>query len=282
MKAGLSGLRNGLLRRLAPAAAILLAACATVPPDAGTNPRDPFERINRHVFGFNDRVDRYVLKPVAKGYVAAVPLAFRLCIRSGFSNLGEIRNAVNDLLQVKPAGAATDTGRLVINSTLGVAGCFDVASRMGLDRRTQDFGLTLARWGVGTGPYLVLPILGPSDARDGIGLVPDNYLSPVSYVTPMHDRYILLGAQLIDARARLLDASDLLDQAALDRYQFTRDAYFQLRRNLQYEGNPPAPVEEDESGESGPAPGGAGTPPPTPAPAGTKAIPGQPVPQERR
>jgi phospholipid-binding lipoprotein MlaA len=257
-------------RMLAPAAAVVLAACATVPPEAGSNPRDPFERVNRHIDGFNQRVDRYFLKPVAKGYVAVVPSGIRLCISSGFSNLAEIRNTVNDLLQVKPLGAANDAGRLVINSTLGVAGCFDVASRMGLDKRDQDFGLTLARYGVGTGPYLVLPLLGPSDLRDAIGLVPDNYLRPTSYVTPMYDRYILIGAELIDLRARLLNASDLVEQAALDRYQFTRDGYFQIRRNLQYEGNPPPPAMEDDSGE------------PAPAPAGTPNLPVQPTPDQRR
>ncbi len=166
---------GGRLARCAiAAAALLLAGCATVPPGAGSNPRDPWERFNRQVYAFNDHVDRYLLKPVAKGYVAVVPHAFRLCISSGFSNLGEVRNAVNDILQIKPVGAATDTGRLVINSTLGMAGCFDVATKMGLERRTEDFGLTLARWGLGSGPYLVLPVLGPSgrhrsDRPDGAG-----------------------------------------------------------------------------------------------------------------
>ena len=161
---------GGRLERAAiAAAALLLAGCATVPPDAGKNPRDPFERFNRQVYGFNDQFDRYVLKPAAKGYVAVVPHAFRLCIANGVSNVGEIRNAVNDILQAKPVGASTDTGRLAINTTLGVFGCFDVATKMGLERRTEDFGLTLARWGAGPGPYLMLPVLGPSDVRDADG-----------------------------------------------------------------------------------------------------------------
>lgn len=252
----MNGHANGIGGRLARAAVaagvLLLAGCATVPPDAGNNPRDPLERFNRQTFEFNDRLDRYVMKPVAKGYVWAVPKAIRLCISSAFSNLLEIRNAVNDILQIKPAGAATDTGRLVINSTLGMFGCFDVATKMGLERRYQDFGLTLAHWGAGTGPYLVLPVLGPSDVRDGIGLVPDTFTNPITYVSPDRDRYLLYGASAIDLRAVLLDATDLIDKAALDRYQFTRDAYFQRRTSLQYEGNPPPPTEEDESGESGP------------------------------
>jgi phospholipid-binding lipoprotein MlaA len=253
-----------------PAAALLLAGCATVPPDAGHNPRDPYERINRHIDAFNDGFDRYFMKPVAKGYVYAVPAGIRLCISSGFSNLGEVRNAVNDLLQFKPLGAATDTGRLVVNSTMGVAGCFDIATRMGMERRDQDFGLTLAHWGAGTGPYIVLPFLGPSDVRDAFGKVPDSYASPIAYVMPVKDRYILYGVSFIDLRALLLDATALIDQAALDRYQFVRDAYFQRRLNQQYEGNPPLPAEEDESGESGP---GGSVP---------KAPPGQPAPQDKR
>ncbi len=255
---------------LAPMVALLLGACATVPPNAGNNPRDPYERFNRHVFAFNERFDQYVAQPLAKGYVMLLPSGIRLCIDSGFTNLLEIRNAVNDILQVKPLGAATDTGRFAINSTLGVFGCFDIATRMGLEYRSEDFGLTLARWGVGTGPFLILPVLGPSDVRDAIGLVPDNYLQPVNYVTPIPYRYGLTGLNLIDTRAELLDASKLIDQAALDRYQFTRDAYFQRRTSKQYEGNPPPPSEEDDSGETGPAP------------VGTKAKPDQPPPADRR
>jgi len=255
-----------LARCAATAAVLLLAGCASVPPNAGSNPRDPFERVNRHLFAFNDKVDQYLMKPLAQGYEAVVPRAFRLCINSGFANLGEVRNAVNDILQAKPIGAATDTGRLAVNSTLGVAGCFDVATRMGLERRHEDFGLTLARWGVGTGPYVVLPVLGPSDVRDAIGLVPDAYTNPVSYVTPVRDRYIVYGVYLIDFRAELLDATRLIDQAALDRYQFTRDAYFQRRTSLQYEGNPPPLPEDDDSGDAGPRPTGTKTPPAQPSP----------------
>ena len=254
------------LVRAAAAAALLLSGCASLPPDAGSNPRDPLERFNRQTFAFNDRFDRYLVKPAAEGYVAVVPDAFRLCIANAFSNVGEIGTAVNDILQAKPAGAATDTGRLAINTTLGVFGCFDVASRMGLKRRTEDFGLTLARWGAGTGPYLVLPILGPSDVRDGIGLAPDLYTNPITYVTPVYDRYIYFAGSAIDTRAGLLEASNLVDRIALDRYQFTRDAYLQRRRSLQYEGNPPLPPAEDDGGELTPTPAGATTQPAQPSP----------------
>ncbi len=147
-----------------------------------------------------------------------------------------------------------------------MAGCFDVATKMGLERRTEDFGLTLARWGLGSGPYLVLPVLGPSNVRDAIGLVPDSYANPISYVKPVRARYILYGAYLIDRRASLLDATDLIDQAALDRYQFTRDAYIQNRTSLEYEGNPPLAPEQDDSGETGPGADGAKTKPAEPPP----------------
>jgi phospholipid-binding lipoprotein MlaA len=259
---------------LAALLVMLLAGCATVPKDAGNNPHDPLERVNRQVYAFNDGLDRYFLKPIAKGYVWLVPSGIRLCISSGFANIGEIRNAVNDILQAKPGGAATDTGRLVINSTLGMAGCFDIASRMGLERRSEDFGLTLARWGAGTGPYLVLPLLGPSDLRDGIGEIPDSYLSPLAYIKPVKARYYLLGARLIDTRASLLDATDLIDRNALDRYQFTRDAYLQRRFSLQYEGNPPLPKEEDDSGEPGPGPPGTKAAP-EPGAGATQAAPAE-------
>ena len=271
-------------RRLAQAAllALVLAGCATVPPDAGSNARDPYERFNRHVYAFNDGLDRYLLRPLAKGYVWAVPHGIRLCISSGFANMAEIRNAVNDILQAKAGGAATDTGRLVINSTLGVAGCFDVATRMGLERRTEDFGLTLARWGAGTGPYLVLPLLGPSDLRDGLGEIPDAYTSPIGYIKPVSARFYLTGARVIDTRAALLDATDLIDRTALDRYQFTRDAYLQRRFNLQYEGNPPLPKEEDDSGEPGPGAGKTKTAPPQAEPSATTPAPPQPPSGDQR
>jgi phospholipid-binding lipoprotein MlaA len=264
---------RGLLATAVLAAATLLSGCATVPPGAGQNPRDPFERVNRHIDAFNDGFDRAIAKPLAKGYRAAVPPAIRLCISSGFSNLGEVRNAVNDLLQFKAAGAATDTGRLVVNSTMGVAGCFDVASKMGLEKRSEDFGLTLAHWGVGTGPYVVIPFLGPSDVRDAFSRVPDAYLSPIAYVTPVKDRYILYGVQFLDLRTLLLDATSLVDTAALDRYQFVRDAWFQRRRSEQYEGNPPPPAEDDDSGETGPGPG--------PNPGGASGA-GQPAAPDKR
>ena len=265
----MSGARNDIvrlwIRAAALAAALLLSACATVPPGAGSNPRDPWERVNRQTFAFNDRLDRYLIKPIAQGYQFVLPRVVRQCISNGFANMAEIRNAVNDILQAKPSGVATDTGRLVINSTVGLAGCFDIATAWGLERRHEDFGLTLARWGLGTGSYLVLPVLGPSDLRDGIGMVPDAYTSPTAYVQlmPVVARNSLLGTNLISTRSELLDTTKLVEEVALDPYQFTRDAYLQRRRSQEYEGNPPLQKLEDESGEESvppPGPGGADKP----------------------
>ena len=282
-----------LLRcRVAGAAVVVcaLAGCATVPPDAGNNPRDPWERVNRQTFSFNDHLDRYLLRPLAKGYEWLLPHVVRQCISNGFSNLAEIRNAVNDILQAKPVGAATDTGRLVINSTVGLAGCFEVANKIGLERRNEDFGLTLARWGLGTGPYVVIPVLGPSDLRDGLGQIPDAYTSPIAYIKPVKARYILLGVDVVQTRAGLLPATDLIEKTAIDKYQFTRDAYLQRRRSLEYEGNPPPPREEDDSDQPGPGPTQS---PPSPSPPNpsqpspsppspSPPSPSQPSPQDQR
>jgi phospholipid-binding lipoprotein MlaA len=237
-----------LQRLLAAAAAALLAgACATIPPDAGNNPVDPLERINRHVFEFNDRVDRAVLKPVAQGYVAVVPEPVRSCVSNFFANLGDVGNALNNLLQGKPVEAVSDVCRIAINTTIGVLGCFDVASKMGLERHNEDFGQTLGRWGIGAGPYLVLPLLGPSSVRDAVGRVPDAYVAPPQAAgDSVRARNALFALETVDLRARLLDAGRLLEGAALDKYLFTRDAYLQRRRNLVYDGNPPREIEEDD------------------------------------
>jgi phospholipid-binding lipoprotein MlaA len=237
------------LRTLAAVAVALLAsACATIPPDAGRDPVDPLERVNRHVFEFNDRVDRAVLKPVAQGYVAVVPEPVRGCVTNFFANLGDVANAANNLLQGKPAAAVSDICRIAINTTVGVLGCFDVASKMGLEKHNEDFGQTLGRWGLGSGAYLVLPLLGPSSVRDAIGRVPDAYVDPASAAGDnVRARNTLFALETIDLRARLLDAGRLLEAAALDKYRFTRDAYLQRRRNLVYDGNPPR--EEDDDAE---------------------------------
>jgi phospholipid-binding lipoprotein MlaA len=227
-------------------AAVLSVGCATIPPDAGKNPTDPWEFYNRHVADFNDRADEYVIKPVAEGYAKVVPEPVRDCIGNIFRNLGDVGNAINNLLQGKAYEATSDICRVAINSTVGLLGCFDVASKVGLARSNEDFGQTFGRWGIGNGPYFVLPLLGPSTVRDAFGRVADVYADPVSYINGDAYEVAAQSLRVVDLRANLLQASRLLDGAALDKYQFVRDGYLQRRRNLIYDGNPPAQKEPDE------------------------------------
>lgn len=227
-------------------------ACATIPPTAGNNPVDPFERYNRHMSEFNDRVDRAVLKPVAQAYADYVPAPVRDCVGNIFSNIADVPNALNNLLQGKPAAAVSDVCRVVINTTVGLLGCFDVARKAGLEKSEEDFGQTLGRWGVGPGPYFVWPFLGPSTIRDSFGRVVGFYTDPVDYVDPVRTRNSLYGVRLIDTRASLFPAEKLIEGAALDKYQFIRDGFLQRRRNLIYDGNPPREPEPDEEPEQKP------------------------------
>ncbi|MGH6609756.1 MAG: MlaA family lipoprotein [Burkholderiaceae bacterium] len=228
-------------------AVVVLSGCATIPPDSGNDPRDPLETFNRQVFEFNDVVDRAVLKPVAEVYRDVLPQGMRDCIGNVFSNFREPSNAVNNLLQGKPVDAASDVCRLVVNSTMGLLGCFDVARQMGLEKHSEDFGQTLGRWGIGNGPFLVVPILGPSTLRDAIGIYgAEPYLDPNFYIENIRVRNAILGTRLVDQRAQLLGADDLISDAALDKYRFVRDGYLQRRRNQVYDGNPPPdPVDAD-------------------------------------
>ena len=224
-----------------------LVGCATIPPDSGNDPRDPYETFNRHVNEFNDQVDRAVLKPVAQAYTAVLPQGVRDCINNIFANIADVPIALNNLLQGKPAEAVSDVCRVAVNSTVGLLGCFDVASRMGLEKHNEDFGQTLGRWGMEPGPYLVLPLFGPSTIRDTLGRTVDTtYTDPVGYVDNIRVRNSLIGTRVVDTRASLLDAEKLLEQAALDRYLFIRNAYLQRRRNLVYDGDPPRLEDPDE------------------------------------
>jgi phospholipid-binding lipoprotein MlaA len=241
--------------------ALVAAGCASIPPDAGRNPADPLEVYNRHVFEFNERLDRYVLKPVAEGYVTVVPEPARDCIGNVFRNLGDVGNAVNNLLQGKLFEASSDLCRVAINSTIGLLGCFDVATRVGLVRSNEDFGQTLGRWGVGPGPYFVLPLLGPSTIRDTFGRVADAYGDPLTYLDSSRVALSAQTLRVIDTRAELLRATRVLEGAALDKYLFVRDGFLQRRRNLIYDGNPPR---VDEPEDAAPPP----EPPPADAPKG--------------
>lgn len=215
----------------------LVAGCASAPGSA--DPRDPWERYNRSMYGFNDAVDTAVVKPVATVYRNVLPSPVRTGVGNFFGNLGDVWSFVNNVLQAKPEGALSSFWRVVINSTVGLGGVLDPATEMRLDRRREDFGQTLGRWGVPPGPYFVLPVLGPSTLRDSAALPVDFYGSVVGHVSDIPVRNSLIALQMVDTRATVLGATELLDAAALEPYTFQRDAYLQKRRNDVYDGNPP-------------------------------------------
>jgi phospholipid-binding lipoprotein MlaA len=217
----------------------LLGGCAST-----GNPRDPLEPLNRGIYTFNDGVDALLVKPAAEFYRFFIPEFARTGVSNFFSNINDVIVAFNSLLQGKVTQAGSDVARLIVNSTAGVLGLFDVATEIGLEKHNEDFGQTLGFWGVGDGPYLVLPFLGPSSFRDAVGWVGDIYTWPVTYLEPERHRNWVIGFRFVTVRADLLEASRILETAALDPYEFVRDAYLQRRRNLVYDGKPP-PDEDD-------------------------------------
>jgi len=231
------------VRRVFLLLAVLAASGCATSPDA--DPRDPLEPMNRALFSFNDAFDEAIGTPVAKGYRAVLHQEIRTRISNFFSNLGDVFIGVNNILQGKLQEGVEDWARVAFNSTIGLAGIHDVASEMGLEKHDEDFGQTFGHWGVGSGPYLVLPFLGPSTLRDGTGLALDFYADPLNDFTPSEVRDPLWVLRLINRRADLLDASGLLEQAALDRYIFLRDAYLQRRRSQIYDGSPPRQRDEE-------------------------------------
>ena len=224
-------------------ALLLVGGCATT---GEGDPRDPFEPLNRSIYRFNEVVDEAVAKPVATAYRDALHEEIRGRVRNFFSNIGDLWIGANDFLQGKFYDGFEDWMRFVFNSTIGLFGLHDVASDMGIEKRNEDFGQTLGAWGVGEGPYLVLPILGSSTVRDGAGTAVDMYVDPVSEFRPIRLRNSATALRLVGVRADLLDASRILEQAALDKYVFQRDAYLQRRRNLVYDGRPPREPRERE------------------------------------
>jgi phospholipid-binding lipoprotein MlaA len=250
------------------ALALLLAGamsgCATGPD---RKPGDPLEPMNREIFKFNDALDRTIAQPVAKGYQKVTPQPLRQAISNFFSNLGDLGNAANNLLQLKITDATEDVMRFAMNSTFGIGGLLDFATPAGLPKHHEDFGLTLGRWGVPAGPYLVLPLFGPSSVRDSTGYVVDFRFNLIHYMEPAvrNPMYI---AQFISARADLLGASSLLEAAALDKYSFVRDAYTQQRQSL-LRGSSSTPAPLPNYGDPD-APGGAGA---APAPGASGAAP---------
>jgi len=237
------------LAALACVAALGLSACASGPM---ADPRDPFEPYNRGMTRFNDTVDDAVLKPVATAYRDVVPSPVRTGVGNFFGNLADVWTFANNVLQLKGMAAAESFTRVGVNTVFGFAGVLDIASEMGLDPRREDFGQTLGRWGVPPGPYLVLPLLGPSTVRDTAALPVDVKGNLVSSVDDVATRNSLTVLNAVDTRARLLRAGDMLEQAALDPYSFKRDAFLQKRRNDVYDGSPP-----DEPGEAAPDPDAA-------------------------
>ena len=240
--------------------AVALTGCAS---NRANNPADPLEPINRGIYKFNDTVDKAVIKPVARGYKAAIPSVGRIMVSNFFSNLDDIDVTANDLLQFKLVQGFSDGTRFVVNSTLGVFGLIDVASAGGLKKHDEDFGQTMGKWGIGNGPYLVLPILGPSTLRDTIGLYGDGYATPMYQMKNMRARnqaYMLRG---INRRSELLDQEKILNEAMIDPYEFMRDAYLLRRKSQVYDGNPPRPkynYDDDQSDDNSPPSPAASTP----------------------
>ncbi|MDN3520508.1 VacJ family lipoprotein [Halomonas ramblicola] len=208
-------------------AVVLLGGCASTGTPEERHPDDPWEDFNRKVFAFNEVVDRYALKPVARGYRFVTPDPVQTGVGNFFANLGEPRTALNSLLQGKPGNAGVATARFLINTTVGIGGLWDFATHMEITGREEDFGQTLGAWGVGEGPYLVLPLLGPSTVRDTGGLPVDGYTYPTTYVEDDAVRLGLTALRVVDIRAGLLDREELIRG---DRYSFIRDAWLQQRR----------------------------------------------------
>lgn len=233
--------------------AVGLVGCASNPQqqneltDTTVENIDPLEGFNRKMFAFNDTVDTWFLKPVAKGYRWVAPAPVEVGVSNFFDNLGEVSNIVNDALQWKWKQASNDTGRLLLNTTVGLLGTIDVARHVGLEKSDgEDFGQTLGVWGVDAGPYLVLPLMGPATLRDGLARPVDYYTDPINYIEDDAHRYGLTALELVQLRAKLLDVEELAGGGG-DKYIFMRDAYLQRREHLVNDGA----VEDDFGGDFG-------------------------------
>ncbi len=247
-------LRRGAQRALAALALALLAGCATVPAGSGsTAPIDPWESWNRKVFRFNDSVDRRVLKPVAETYRDLVPALLRTGVNNVLGNLYDVWSTANHFLQGKVQSGMEMGMRVLTNSFFGLGGLLDPATEAGLTRRTEDFGQTLGVWGFPQGPYLVLPFLGPSTLRDSMGTSLDRQFSPSTLPDAASAQYTVTALELVNLRTNLLATGALIDQVALDKYSFFRDAYLARRLDAQYDGAPPMETFDDEPASAPPA-----------------------------
>lgn len=232
--------RSGLKALACTAVVLVVQGCASTPsPNGNTQVNDPIEGFNRSMFGFNEKVDENVLKPVATGYKNVVPSPARTGVTNFYNNFEDAWSAVNSLLQLKFEHAASNTMRVLVNTTLGFGGLLDWGSEMRLQRYNEDLGQTLGYWGVGEGAYVVWPFLGPSTARDSVALPVDLAVGPGLVIDSTPVSIGVTALNVVNTRANLLDSSALLDDIVLDKYIFVRDGYLQRRRSQVYDGNPP-------------------------------------------
>jgi phospholipid-binding lipoprotein MlaA len=223
------------------AAALLVSACASTPG----RPYDPFEASNRVMYAINDPLDKYFAKPIAQFYVDYVPSVIRTGFSNYFNNIDDLFSGINGLLQGKLDKAGNDFGRVLLNTGFGLVGLIDIASDAGIPRGEEDFGQTFGYWGIPQGPYLFIPLWGPSTVRDGTGSILRYWYTPTQLIPDVAVRNVIYGIGAIDARARALDATSLIEQASIDPYTFVRRSYLQRREYMVYDGKPPPEKEED-------------------------------------
>jgi phospholipid-binding lipoprotein MlaA len=236
MMTGRSELRTAVLLA---AVALLFAGCAAAPSKV-----DPFEPWNRSMYAIHEAVDGAVVKPVAQGYVKYTPEPIRTGLSNFMGNIDDFFTGVNDFLQGQPARAGDSFGRVLLNSTFGIVGIFDIASDMGIAKDQNDFGITFGKWGMPNGPYFFVPLFGPTTVRDGTGAVVRLYFGPVGYLPYVPLRNSIYGLGYLNLRAQALAAEGVLDTASIDKYRFLRNAYLRARRYQLYDGKPPP--DEDE------------------------------------
>lgn len=224
-----------------------LVGCASIPEGQPRSKKDPWELVNRNVFSFNESLDKYAIKPITKVYEFIFPVYVRERFSNVFANVGDVYTAVNQLLQGKPKTAVEDLTRVIVNTTFGIGGIFDVATEAGLEKHSEDFGQTFGVWGIKDGPYMMLPLLGPSNVRDTVGWAFDIQTDILlTYIDNIPVRNAITGIRIVDQRSKYLSSTSLLGEAAFDKYTFIRDAYIQRRRNRIYDGNPPLIDEDDD------------------------------------
>ncbi|MEO8938613.1 MAG: VacJ family lipoprotein [Burkholderiaceae bacterium] len=243
-----------LITGLATGCATTRSAITSVRTASGE--MDPFEPVNRVIYTVNDKVDRAVFKPLAQGYEYVLPVQVRSCVSNVFGNVADVPASLNNFLQGKFKEGGSDICRVGVNTTVGVLGCFDIATKWGFEKHNEDFGQTLGRWGVASGPYIVLPLFGPSTVRDGAALLVDSYTDPMRYINDVPVRNSTYGLRLIDKRAQALDTTNFIDNAALDPYVFVRDAYLSRRRSLVLDGVSPPPTDTQGGDATQPTSGG--------------------------